>query len=42
MVALQAVQHPTPGITFDASGNMYGTTLSGGANGGGTVFEITP
>jgi hypothetical protein len=21
MVALQAVQHPTPGITFDASGN---------------------
>jgi len=33
---------PIGAVTFDASGNMYGTTLSGGANGGGTVFEITP
>jgi len=29
-------------LTFDASGNLYGTTVSGGANGGGTVFELSP
>jgi uncharacterized repeat protein (TIGR03803 family) len=33
---------PRAGLTFDASGNIYGTTNAGGANGGGTVFEITP
>ena len=27
---------------MDASGNIYGTTYSGGANGYGTVFEVTP
>jgi uncharacterized repeat protein (TIGR03803 family) len=25
-----------------ADGNLYGTTLSGGANGYGTVFKVTP
>jgi len=28
--------------TFDAAGNLYGTTQGGGATGGGTVFELTP
>jgi uncharacterized repeat protein (TIGR03803 family) len=30
------------GLTFDARGNLYGTTIAGGANGYGTVFELTP
>jgi uncharacterized repeat protein (TIGR03803 family) len=29
-------------LIFDAAGNLYGTTQSGGANGQGTVFELTP
>jgi uncharacterized repeat protein (TIGR03803 family) len=29
-------------LIFDRSGNLYGTTGSGGANGLGTVFELTP
>lgn len=33
---------PIGAVTFDASGNMYGTTLIGGTNGGGTVWQITP
>ncbi len=28
-------------LIFDAQGNLYGTTLKGGANGDGTVFELT-
>jgi uncharacterized repeat protein (TIGR03803 family) len=31
---------PTAGLTFDSSGNLYGTTSSGG-NGYGSVFELT-
>jgi uncharacterized repeat protein (TIGR03803 family) len=35
---------PLGGLTFDASGNLYGITLLGGtqACGCGTVFELTP
>jgi len=34
---------PASTLIFDASGNLYGTTLGGGgAYGGGTVFEIQP
>jgi uncharacterized repeat protein (TIGR03803 family) len=33
---------PYAGLTFDVSGNLYGTTYKGGAYGGGTVFEVTP
>jgi len=33
---------PMGSVTFDSSGNLYGTTSYGGANGGGTVFELTP
>ncbi|MGC9237993.1 MAG: choice-of-anchor tandem repeat GloVer-containing protein, partial [Thiomonas sp.] len=32
---------PYAGLVMDASGNLYGTTSSGGANGYGTVFKIT-
>ena len=30
------------GVIFDSTGNLYGTTLSGGAYGYGTVFELRP
>jgi uncharacterized repeat protein (TIGR03803 family) len=29
-------------LLMDASGNIYGTTFAGGANGGGSVFELSP
>jgi uncharacterized repeat protein (TIGR03803 family) len=32
----------TAGLIVDASGNLYGTTQSGGLNGQGTVFELSP
>lgn len=31
---------PSSGLIADASGNLYGTTSSGGMHGSGTVFEI--
>lgn len=34
--------NPLAGLVMDASGNLYGTTGSGGANGNGTVFKVTP
>jgi uncharacterized repeat protein (TIGR03803 family) len=33
---------PYASLIFDAAGNLYGTTGSGGAFGGGTVFELAP
>jgi uncharacterized repeat protein (TIGR03803 family) len=30
------------GLVFDKDGNLYGTTLGGGANNCGTVFKVTP
>jgi uncharacterized repeat protein (TIGR03803 family) len=33
---------PITGLVFDAKGNLYGTTQVGGANGEGTVFQLTP
>jgi len=33
---------PYSSLIFDAAGNLYGTTFSGGSNGGGTAFELTP
>jgi uncharacterized repeat protein (TIGR03803 family) len=35
-------QRPTPGLAFDASGNLYGTAQFGGAYGYGMLFEFTP
>jgi uncharacterized repeat protein (TIGR03803 family) len=32
--------NPGGRLLVDASGNLFGTTLSGGANGSGTVFEL--
>lgn len=32
---------PEAGLAMDASGNLYGTTIAGGANGNGTVFKLT-
>jgi uncharacterized repeat protein (TIGR03803 family) len=32
---------PLAGLTLDASGNLYGTTLGGGTAGFGTAFELT-
>jgi len=32
---------PYAGLIFDKLGNLYGTTIYGGANGYGTVFEVT-
>jgi uncharacterized repeat protein (TIGR03803 family) len=32
---------PMAGLIFDSAGNLYGTTETGGAGGGGTAFELT-
>jgi len=34
--------YPTSAVFLDASGNLYGATQTGGADGGGAVFELTP
>src|SRR5271169_4477749 len=34
--------YPDSNLVLDAHGNLYGETVSGGANGAGTVFELTP
>ena len=33
---------PQGSLILDGAGNLYGTTVNGGANGYGTVFEVTP
>jgi uncharacterized repeat protein (TIGR03803 family) len=33
--------NPIAGLTRDKAGNLYGTTTAGGANGNGTVFELS-
>jgi uncharacterized repeat protein (TIGR03803 family) len=35
-------QAPYASLIFDATGNLYGTTLYGGTYGAGTVFQLTP
>jgi uncharacterized repeat protein (TIGR03803 family) len=34
-------ENPNPGLVLDASGNVYGTTQWGGADGRGVVFKMT-
>jgi|SRR5580658_8219716 uncharacterized repeat protein (TIGR03803 family) len=36
------VRNSRSGLTMGAAGNIYGTTIQGGANDMGTVFELTP
>jgi len=33
---------PKSNVIFDSAGNLYGTTLNGGAHSAGTVFELSP
>jgi uncharacterized repeat protein (TIGR03803 family) len=33
---------PRGGLIMDTAGNLYGTASGGGANGGGTIFKLTP
>jgi uncharacterized repeat protein (TIGR03803 family) len=35
-------QTPVGGLAADANGNLYGVTESGGANGDGVVYELSP
>lgn len=35
-------ENPQANVVMDAVGNLYGTTIQGGAYGDGTVFEVTP
>jgi len=35
-------EHPYGNLIIDRSGNLYGTTISGGQNGGGIVYKLTP
>src|SRR5580700_6700851 len=34
--------NPFAGLVQATNGDLYGTTLEGGANNGGTIFKITP
>jgi len=34
--------YPISGVILDQKGNLYGTTILGGAHGQGTVFKVTP
>jgi uncharacterized repeat protein (TIGR03803 family) len=33
---------PQASLIFDSTGNLYGTTVHGGANSGGTAFKLSP
>ena len=35
-------QHPFGSLIIDGSGNLYGTTVLGGQNGGGVVYKLAP
>ena len=35
-------QDPQASLVFDGAGNLYGTTVTGGAGGAGAVFELSP
>jgi uncharacterized repeat protein (TIGR03803 family) len=35
-------ESPSAGLILDSASNLYGTTLTGGSHGDGTVFKLTP
>jgi uncharacterized repeat protein (TIGR03803 family) len=35
-------ENPQPGLVIDSKGNLFGTTLNGGVNYEGAVFEVSP
>jgi uncharacterized repeat protein (TIGR03803 family) len=35
-------KYPTSQLVLGINGNFYGATYGGGANGGGTIFQVTP
>lgn len=35
-------EYPPGSLVFDPQGNLYGTTIAGGTNGTGTVYELSP
>src|SRR5262249_24476543 len=35
-------EYPVGGVILDRKGNIYGTTFSGGVNGGGIVYKLSP
>lgn len=35
-------EHPQAGVVMDGAGNLFGTTVAGGINGAGTVYELVP
>jgi uncharacterized repeat protein (TIGR03803 family) len=35
-------ESPAAGVIMDSAGNLYGTTLGGGPDNDGTVFELSP
>lgn len=35
-------KEPLTGVTMDAGGHLFGTTIAGGKNGMGVVYELTP
>ena len=35
-------ENPQMGLIFDGSGNLFGATEYGGANGAGVVYSVTP
>jgi uncharacterized repeat protein (TIGR03803 family) len=41
LVSFNSLDHPQGSLIADSHGDLFGTTESGGANGEGTVFEIT-
>jgi uncharacterized repeat protein (TIGR03803 family) len=42
LYSFDKISEPYAGLIFDASGNLYGTTLFGGDYGYGSVFELLP
>jgi uncharacterized repeat protein (TIGR03803 family) len=41
-MATNRPETPRKGVIFDAKGNLYGTTIGGGASLMGVVFELSP